>query len=273
MAAALSASLEDYLEAVLELDRTLPVVRAKDIAAALNVSRPSVSGALRALADAGLIRHERYGHVELTPAGRERAEGIHCGHETLSDFLRDILQLSDADAQQEACEIEHHLRPETLRRLVAMMEFVRECPRSGSDWLAQMRRRWEGEDCEMDCAQCLRAIEVPHQAHDQMHEHAHFHDHRHHGHHQGRHGEPGESLAQQRPGFRGKVVRVCGWGPVRRRLMEMGVTAGADLEFERVAPLGDPLEIKVRGYHLSLRRNEAEQVWVEAQPEEAPDAE
>jgi DtxR family Mn-dependent transcriptional regulator len=260
MDAILSSNMEDYLEAVLHLDRTRPVVRAKDIAAALNVSRPSVSGALRALAKAGLIRHERYGHVELTDAGRERAEGIQRSHQTLSDFLRDILQLSDEDSQREACEIEHHLRPETLRRLIAMMEFVRECPRSGPDWLAQMRRRWEDSDCEGDCSECLRNVELPERGWGRGH-----------GRRHGGRGTIGESLAQQRPGFRGRVVRVCGGGPIRRRLMEMGVTGGADIEFERVAPLGDPLEIKVRGYHLSLRRSEAEQVWVEPLAEEAPD--
>lgn len=255
----LSSNMEDYLEAVLKLERTRPVVRAKDIAAELNVSRPSVSGALRALANAGLIRHERYGHVELTEEGRHRAESIHRSHQTLSDFLHEILQLSDEDAQQEACEIEHHLRPETLRRLIALMQFVRECPRSGADWLQQMRRRWENEDCDQECEHCLRGIDAPSEPPRGRGP----------GPHRGRPPWTGETLAQQRPGFRGRVVRVTGGGPIRRRLMEMGVTAGADIEFERVAPLGDPLEIKVRGYHLSLRRNEAEQVWVESHPKEA----
>ncbi len=48
----------------------------------------------------------------------------------------------------------------------------------------------------------------------------------------------------------------------RGRLMEMGLLAGTAVEFVRCAPLGDPVEIKVRGYHLTLRRHEADQIWV-----------
>ena len=72
----------------------------------------------------------------------------------------------------------------------------------------------------------------------------------------------GVPLSEQEPGFRGTVVRVRGQEAIRRRLMEMGVTAGTEIEFEREAPLGDPLQVKVRGYHLSLRRTEARHVYV-----------
>ena len=51
-------------------------------------------------------------------------------------------------------------------------------------------------------------------------------------------------------------------GPVRRRLMDMGVTPGAKIEVVKVAPLGDPIEVNIRGYELSLRKNEAEQIVV-----------
>jgi len=50
--------------------------------------------------------------------------------------------------------------------------------------------------------------------------------------------------------------------PNRARLMEMGLLVGTPIELVRFAPLGDPVEIKVRGYHLTLRKNEAEQIWV-----------
>jgi len=52
----------------------------------------------------------------------------------------------------------------------------------------------------------------------------------------------------------------------RPRLMEMGLLVGTSVELVRFAPLGDPVEIKVRGYNLTLRRQEAEQIWVQAQP-------
>ena len=52
----------------------------------------------------------------------------------------------------------------------------------------------------------------------------------------------------------------------RARLMEMGLLVGTPVELVRFAPLGDPVEIKVRGYHLTLRKHEAEQIWVSASP-------
>lgn len=60
-----------------------------------------------------------------------------------------------------------------------------------------------------------------------------------------------------------KVLRLEGAGALRRRIMDMGITKGTTLCVRRVAPLGDPLEITVRGYELSLRKQEAESIIVE----------
>ncbi len=70
-------------------------------------------------------------------------------------------------------------------------------------------------------------------------------------------------LKDLKRGERGKVVKVEERGEVRRRILDMGVVPGTIVEMERIAPLGDPVEIKVRGYHLSLRKEEAERIRVE----------
>ena len=70
-------------------------------------------------------------------------------------------------------------------------------------------------------------------------------------------------LAKLDMGGRGRIVRVTGSGEVSRRLLEMGITPGAEIRLLRAAPLGDPLEFDIRGYRLSLRRSEAEQIDVE----------
>jgi len=70
------------------------------------------------------------------------------------------------------------------------------------------------------------------------------------------------NLSDLRPGQQGRVERVSGDGQVFRRLLDMGMTPGANVEMRRVAPLGDPIEIKVRGYHLSLRKNEARKIAI-----------
>jgi Fe2+ transport system protein FeoA len=72
------------------------------------------------------------------------------------------------------------------------------------------------------------------------------------------------SLAHLPVGVQARVIAVQGEGAVARRLMEMGVVPGAPVRVIKTAPLGDPLEIRVRGYHLALRRTEALTITVTA---------
>ena len=60
-----------------------------------------------------------------------------------------------------------------------------------------------------------------------------------------------------------KVKRIVGAGPVKRRIMDMGITKGIEIYIRKVAPLGDPIEVTVRGYELSLRKADAEMIEVE----------
>jgi len=75
-------------------------------------------------------------------------------------------------------------------------------------------------------------------------------------------------LHELRVGQRGIVVRVGGKGPARRRMMDMGMVTGSEVTVVRVAPLGDPIEFQVKGYSLSLRKNEARDITVEVSEEE-----
>ena len=59
------------------------------------------------------------------------------------------------------------------------------------------------------------------------------------------------------------IRKIGGKGPIRRRLLDMGLTNGAEIEMVKKSPLGDPIEYKVRGYHLSLRKAEAETIEIE----------
>lgn len=60
-----------------------------------------------------------------------------------------------------------------------------------------------------------------------------------------------------------KVTKLTGDGPVKRRIMDMGITKGVDIYVRKVAPLGDPIEVTVRGYELSLRKDDAKMIVVE----------
>lgn len=72
-----------------------------------------------------------------------------------------------------------------------------------------------------------------------------------------------KNLSDQSPGTKGKILRVDGRDAIHRRLLDMGVVSGTEFQVEKKAPLGDPIEIKIMGYHLSLRKYEAEKIMVE----------
>jgi ferrous iron transport protein A len=71
------------------------------------------------------------------------------------------------------------------------------------------------------------------------------------------------TLRELKPGQRCRVVEVTGKGAVRRRLFDMGITPGAEIAVRKLAPLGDPVEVTLRGYELSVRKAEADAVDVE----------
>ena len=72
-----------------------------------------------------------------------------------------------------------------------------------------------------------------------------------------------KTLKQVKIGKSAKVVKVHGEGALKRRIMDMGITKGVEISVRKVAPLGDPLEITVRGYELSLRKEDAEMIEIE----------
>ena len=79
----LTSSMEDYLEAIAVLSRESDITRVKDIARFMKVKTPSVTSALSFLSGAGLVVHERYGYVRLTPDGKRMAQGIQNRHDRL----------------------------------------------------------------------------------------------------------------------------------------------------------------------------------------------
>lgn len=71
------------------------------------------------------------------------------------------------------------------------------------------------------------------------------------------------TLKDLKPGQQGTVISIGQKGPIKRRLMDMGVTPGTDIKVIKVAPLGDPVEVNVRGYELSLRKDEAAHIEIQ----------
>lgn len=71
------------------------------------------------------------------------------------------------------------------------------------------------------------------------------------------------NLAILKPGEKGKITKIEVVGPLKRRLMDMGMLVGEEVRVEKVAPLGDPIEVTIKNYNLSLRKKEAQSILVE----------
>ncbi len=120
--ARISPSLEDYLEAVLELAGDDDYARTTDVAAKLGVSKASVNQAMGLLVDRGLISRERYGPVYLTEDGRNAAQAVCRRHRAIKSFLVSVLGVDESVAEEDACQIEHVVSKETMTGLIDFME-------------------------------------------------------------------------------------------------------------------------------------------------------
>jgi len=249
--AALSASLEDYLETIYHLVEENRVARVRDISARMNVNMSSVTVALRQLSSYDLVHYEPYQVITLTEAGSARAKQLVRRHNVLKNFLLNVLSLDAAVAEDNADRMEHAVDAQTLERLVRFAEFVERCPRAGRQWVESFRNFCEKDapsgECERCVESCLKAISEamgnqPQNVRDCS---------------------GSVPLSVLEPGETGRVVKVGGVGVIRKKIVEMGVVPGTIVEVERLAPLGDPMELKVKGYHLSLRKEEAEGILVQ----------
>lgn len=135
----LSDSLARYVLAIHELSLEHQVARSKDIAEAVGVSRPSVTGALQKLDRAGLIEYERYGFVTLTERGQREARQLLLKHRAMQEFLEQGLGLPAGRAEQVAGQLEQHLPADLLCRLVQFNNFYRTNPDKRFRWTPACR--------------------------------------------------------------------------------------------------------------------------------------
>lgn len=151
----LSSNLEDYLEAISHLQQEKRVARAKDIADYLGVTRASVTSALKSLGEQGLINYEPYSFVTLTDSGEVIASEIIRRHQALKDFFENYLLLPPEHADANACRIEHAIDTEAMDRLVSFLDFVKNCPRCGPDWLESFKLFCKDSQTRADCSICM----------------------------------------------------------------------------------------------------------------------
>ena len=129
-----TSSMENYLKAAFVLRQKGDKITVTALSEAIGVKRPSVDWALKKLSDAGLVIHEKYGDVELTPEGAKIAEDVYRRHSALYTFLSDILKVSRKTAAQDACRMEHTLSRESINRLEKFIHFVLDYHPGLSEW-------------------------------------------------------------------------------------------------------------------------------------------
>lgn len=243
----LSASLEDYLEAIFWIIKAKGAARAKDIAQKLSVKASSVTGALQALGAKKYVNYTPYDVITLTAEGLDVANRVIRRHQVLNDFFTGVLGIDSTIAEEGACKLEHNIPRPILESLVEFLEFVETCPKAGAEWIDNFQHRCKTGKKRL-CEKCLSQTV------------AHF---------KKEHAKPPTkgkrmTVAQLKPKEKGVVVKINCRGAIAKRLAEMGIGRGAVIEFERVAPLGDPIDIKVKGYRLSLRMEEAADIEITA---------
>src|SRR6266550_6741839 len=122
-----SSTVEDYLERILELINSKGYARVVDIAAALQISQASVTNMVQRLDAEGLLKYEKYRGLVLTTAGETLARNIMRRHQLLTDFLR-MLGISEEVIYHDVEGMEHHISPQTLHAIEALVEALRSNP-------------------------------------------------------------------------------------------------------------------------------------------------
>jgi DtxR family Mn-dependent transcriptional regulator len=234
----LTPSLEDYLEAIFQIISTNKVARSMEIADKLKVKRSSVTSALRSLADKGLIEYEARSYITLTDNGLKAARCVDKRHHILNDMFTNVLGLPKDKADLAACAMEHGMTSEVCRKITAFMLAFRNNASAAKELTDHIESQSERIDCNHECN--YEPINIHNEVKKELFD-----------------------LNTFKPGERGKIVQIKGTGPLKKRLLEMGITRGIEVDIVRVAPFNDPIQIRIRNFNLTLRREEASMLLLE----------
>jgi DtxR family Mn-dependent transcriptional regulator len=151
----LSASLEDYIEAIYHIIADKEVARGKDICLRLKVSGASVTEALRALSKKGLINYAPYEVITMTKQGRLIAEDVIRRHNALKKFFIEVLAVDDATAEIGACRFEHTAPAEIIEQMANFSKFLDVCPRGGSELIQGFADFCTRGKTRVNCGECI----------------------------------------------------------------------------------------------------------------------
>jgi len=233
----MSASTEEYLEALYSLSQKETPVSTSAISRKLNVAPASVTEMLKKLDEGGYVAYMPYQGVSLTAKGHEAAEQMARKHRLLERFLHDTLKLGKDKVHKEACAMEHALSAETERALCRTLKAPDKCPDDG-----QLI-----PPCDLNfstCDECQHSAEDPAKI--------------------GRRKQDVISLSTLKKNQEGKIAFIRGDTKVLHRLLDLGLTPGTLVRVSRIAPLNGPVEIAVRGCKLALGDEIVSNVFLES---------
>lgn len=139
----LTPSQEDYLEAIYIETQKNGCAKVTELAKVLNVKKASVTGALSHLCEKGLIYYAPYSPITLTTAGETAAKKILLRHEVMTNFLKNILKLSEEESSLNACRMEHIMTEEMFQRIHAFSHFINNYAESNEDFKNKMQKLYK----------------------------------------------------------------------------------------------------------------------------------
>lgn len=143
----LSSTHEMYLKVLYRLEQENDIGRVRDMAKGLGVTPSTVSAVLKKLEHAGLVLHDHYGMVKLTPAGMRVAQCVVRRFDVIKTFLMEVLRLDVEAAEVDACMMEHAVSPGTVNRMESLVHLVK----SGAVVVAPARRLQRNVSVCSDC--------------------------------------------------------------------------------------------------------------------------
>lgn len=239
----LSENAEEYLEVLYKLSLEERPVKTTKISKMLNISPASVTQMIKKLEKDGYVDYSPYKGVNLTEEGYAIASKITRKHRLLERFLHDMLHIKKDRVHDQACEMEHSLSDDAERALCQLLEQPDECP-DDEELIPVCDFKFE------TCEECRKRQEEVNQV--------------------GKRDKNLVSITNMKRNEKGKVSFIRGDYKVIRRLMDMGITIGAEICVLEVAPFKGPVEIFVRGSNLALGRDIAKNVFVEIIREDSP---
>ncbi len=233
----LSENAEECLEAMYKITRNGKRVSTSALTEKLNVSPSSVTKMLKRLDEKGYVDYSPGKGTNLTRKGIRNARRITRKHRLLERFLHDFLKLRRDRIHDQACEMEHSLSDDAEMALCQVLGFPDRCPDDQQPI----------PPCDFEFSSCEECMERREKGIDEVNLRK----------------SDTMSLADMKEGESGRVVFVRGDHKVMRRLLDMGITPGTTVRVLKIAPLGGPVEISVRGSSIALGRSIASNIFVD----------